>query len=507
MGDMNHPDHLGPRPTRPVGVNIEVRKSLSEFYTVFNKHRNAVMTATATAIGRLPPGAVAHLHLTSHTLERQAVFNAEWDPFLDHLRKIGAAYADEGESFRQVQENEFSWATHAIPMLVDAYRANPARLTAALRGQHEFIQMTLPFVAAGYYDRLTTTVRRLAAVVEATDDPVFSIDGEGRVNTWNSGASGVYGYSASQILGQSARLLSPPDCPDNSETLLARVCALEDVLRLETVHTTASGRPIQVALTASPIRAEGTIEGVAVIARDVTAQRKAQAELTQLNLDLDQFVDIVSHDLRAPLSAIANLAGWIEEDLPGAGLDPEVSENIGLLRARVDRMSALVGDLLNYSRLSRAHAEVVSVDTHILARDVIDLLGVEADFQIEIHGPLPKVFAPRAPFEHVFLNLVSNAIQHHDGTGGHIELSCERDGPNWVFTVADDGPGIDPRHHEDVFEMLKTVHSGRNERGTGMGLAIVQRIVRAHGGKVWIESRSGEGAAFRFTWPVTPPAQ
>ncbi len=504
---MTDPEYLGPRPTRPVRVDVKVRETLTEFFAVYDKNRSAVTTATHTALGRLPPGTVARLHLQVRELERDAVYNGEWDPYLDMLRQIGAAYATAGESFRLAQENEFSWASHTIVFLVDAYRANPQRLTAALKGQQSFIQMTLPFVAAGYYDQLTHTVSRLASVVESTDDPVFSLDKMGRVQTWNPGASRVYGYSAEEMVGVSASALSPPDRSDDASTLFDRVSAAEAVVRQDTVHVASDGRRVMVALTASPIRRDGGLIGVAVVARDVTAQRKAQSELAQLNLDLDQFVDIVSHDLRAPLSAIANLAAWIEEDMPDDVADVEVAENIALLRARVDRMNTLIADLLNYSRLSRAHAALVQVDTHQLALDVVDLLAIAPAFSVAIRGQLPSVTAPRAPLEHVFLNLVTNALQHHDREDGHIEISADRTESHWLFTVADDGPGIDPKHHIEAFEMLRTLRSGRTERGTGMGLAIVQRIVGAHGGKVWVESRPGEGAAFRFTWPLIPPDQ
>ena len=415
-------DPFGRRSTRPVRAPVPVRKALSEFYTVYDDVRDAVWTeASATR-----PATVAAKATAGRDLERLAMFNDEWRPYLDHLRAVGAAYADADISYQAAYEAESAWAWYVVPHLVDAYRDRPDRLTAALRGQQKFLEMTAPFVAAGYHDQLTLRLNRLAGVVASTDDPVYSLDTDGHVQTWNRGAQSVYGYSAAEIIGTSASHLSPPDRSDDASTLFDRVEAANDVVRMDAVHVTSEGKKFPVSLTASPIRSDEQLVGVAVIARDVTAQRRAQAELKQLNDDLDQFVDIVSHDLRAPLSSIASLVGWFEEDLPPEAMTPDIKENLDLLRARIARMGTLLTDLLNYTRLSRSDWGVDRVDTHAVVTEVADLLPMPAAFQVQIDGRLPKILAPRAPLEHVFLNLISNAVHHHDREDGRIEVSAQR---------------------------------------------------------------------------------
>lgn len=501
---MSDSTHLGPRPTRPVRVQLEIHRAISDFYTVYDEQRDAVHQAVEADHSLEVPDEVRLLAGMSPTLERRAAFDDEWDPYIDHLRLLGALYADAGISFRSAHAYEFGWTWHIIPHLVKAYADSTERLTSALRGSHKFVEMTLPFLATAYHDQQALTVCRLASVVESTDDPVFSLGVEGRIRTWNPGAARVYGYALDDILGHTAERLWPAAQQGAGQLLFERVRGTRSVVRLDTEHATSNGRRLLVALTASPLLSEDEFIGVAVIARDVTESMKARIELQQLNRDLDQFVHIVSHDLRAPLSAIGNLAGWIEEDLPAAALQGEVAENLTLLRTRIDRMGILLNDLLDYSRLSRVSDAQGPVDTLSLAREVVDLIAIPPGFDVVVNESLPTLRAARVALEHIFMNLVANALDHHYADTGTIEIGATRSREEWIFSVRDDGPGIHPKHHADMFGMLRTMRSGREERGTGMGLAIVQRLVAAHGGRVWVESAPGDGATFFFTWPSDP---
>lgn len=232
-------------------------------------------------------------------------------------------------------------------------------------------------------------------------------------------------------------------------------------------------------------------------------KQRAMADLERRNEDLDQFAYVTSHDLKAPLRAIGNLATWIEEDMPPE-TNAEVRENITLLRQRVARMETLIEGILTYSRAGRApiRATTGSMPTTVaaVAEDVRLLLGLSEDRLDVVGGELSS---PRqqTEFAQVLANLVSNADKH-GGPGARITISAsQRDDALWVG-VEDRGPGIDPRFHKRIFEIFQTLAPSDRADGAGIGLAIVKKLVSGAGGRVWVESAPGEGATFHFTWPL-----
>ena len=236
---------------------------------------------------------------------------------------------------------------------------------------------------------------------------------------------------------------------------------------------------------------------------DMLAQiQLRQQELERSNQDLDQFAYVASHDLKAPLRAIATLAGWIEEDLADR-LDGEAKEQMTLLRSRVARMDALIEGVLQYSRAGRTQTEGELVDVGELLEEVIELLAPPAGFEIEIAPDMPIFTTQRLRLGQVFSNLVNNAIKYHHREEGKISVSVERLSGFYRFTVEDDGPGIAPQHHERVFKMFQTLQPRDEVESTGLGLALVKKLVEEEGGSIHLESELGEGAKFRFTWPST----
>ncbi len=223
------------------------------------------------------------------------------------------------------------------------------------------------------------------------------------------------------------------------------------------------------------------------------------AQLEQRNQELDQFAYITSHDLKAPLRAIANLSQWIEEDLEDK-LDDDTRHNLNLLRGRVHRLENLINGLLAYSRVGRLKYEPQSVDVGKLLAEIIDLLDVPDGFQIEIQGEMPTFVTELIPLQQVFSNLISNAIKHSDRDGGKVIISVKQQDNFYEFAVTDDGQGIDPRHHERIFTIFQTLEARDTKESTGIGLAIVKKAVENQGGKIEVESQIGEGTTFRFTW-------
>ncbi|WP_413164485.1 PAS domain S-box protein [Capilliphycus salinus ALCB114379] len=254
---------------------------------------------------------------------------------------------------------------------------------------------------------------------------------------------------------------------------------------------------------------------------DVTKRKQTEAvlqaradELTQLNAilltttgqlekrnkELDQFAYVASHDLKAPLRAIANLSEWIEEDIQDK-LDDDTRHQMSLLRGRVHRMENLINGLLQYSRVGRIQAKAEKVEVGKLLEDVIDSLDPPSTFTIEIEGEMPTLITQRLSLEQVFSNLISNAIKHHERPDGRVTVKSVARGKFYEFSVTDDGPGIAPQYREKVFTIFQTLKPRDEAENTGIGLSIVKKIIETQGGTIELESDLGQGATFRFSWP------
>lgn len=230
-----------------------------------------------------------------------------------------------------------------------------------------------------------------------------------------------------------------------------------------------------------------------------------QAELVtyleERNQDLDNFARVASHDLRAPLRAIFNLASWLEEDI--ADLIPsENQEQLALLQSRVRRMDCFIAGLLNYSRAGRDTQGVVCVSTQGLLDEVIENLSYPSDFQIVTDVSLvPKLTTHKLLLQQVLSNLIGNAVKYHDRPDGRVTITATVEGQKAVFSVADDGPGIDPDYHEAIFDLFQTLSSRDDVESTGIGLSVVKKVVEREGGQISVCSALGEGSTFTFTWP------
>lgn len=330
----------------------------------------------------------------------------------------------------------------------------------------------------------------------------------------------ILNYSKTELLQTDFQSIThPDDAAQDMEYYQALLDGTVETAVLEKRYLRKNGEPVWCGVTASIIRGDDSyfiafIEDITERkATELKLQRQKDeltmgnlilaqttASLGQRNQELDEFAYVASHDLKAPLRAIANLATWLEEDLDGQ-LPPENKQQLELLQSRVHRMENLIDGLLAYSRVGRGDQITESVDLNVLLRNLVDLLDPPPGFTIAIAPNLPTLSTARPALNQVFANLISNAIKHHDRTDGHIDIRCQLlENGLYEFSVTDDGPGIDPAFHQKVFNIFQILEARDRTENTGIGLSIVKKTVEAEGGTITIDSQVGQGCTFRFTW-------
>ena len=216
--------------------------------------------------------------------------------------------------------------------------------------------------------------------------------------------------------------------------------------------------------------------------------------------ELNEFSYIISHDLKAPLRAISSLTLWLKSDY-GDKFDAEGQQFLELLLDRVSKMDKLIDCILQFSRVSNLNEVKANIDLNVLITGIEAFLKVPEAIKITIDNVLPVINAGEKAITHVFHHLLGNAIKYMGKPDGSIHIGAETAGNLWSIYVKDDGPGIDAKYHEKIFEIFQTLQNNDSEEIAGMGLTIVKKVVEANDGKAWVESTPGAGAKFIFTWP------
>lgn len=362
---------------------------------------------------------------------------------------------------------------------------------------------------------------RYRFLAENARDMLSRTTPDGRLMYVSRASIAILGHPPADLLGKNAwDLVHPDDLP----ALLAHREAMrgeDNPTALTIRYKHKDGQYVSVEEISQAVRDPdtGAIAEFVCSARDVSGRLADQNELqaradrlvritemlARSNRELDQFAYIASHDLKAPLRGIANLSRWIEEDLSEHVTD-DTREHLELLRGRVQRMESLIDAILEYSRVGRVRARPEQVEVGALVAEIADLVSPPEGFSIVAEGELPTLVTERTRLQQVLMNLIVNAIKHHhDKPRGRVIVSAEDRGAWWRFSVRDNGPGIDPRFHEKIFVIFQTLEPRDRVEGTGIGLALVKKIVESYGGSVSVESATGKGTAFHFTWPKNLP--
>ncbi|HQT26897.1 MAG TPA: ATP-binding protein, partial [Burkholderiales bacterium] len=249
------------------------------------------------------------------------------------------------------------------------------------------------------------------------------------------------------------------------------------------------------------------------VVKDITLRKEAEDsqarlihELESANEELKNFAYVVSHDLKAPLRAIGSLADWISTD-QSERLDDDGREHLRLLIQRARRMDSLIDGILQYSRVGRVRETKVEVDMNEIVKESLAMLAPPPNIRVKVAPGLPFIDAERTRMIQLFQNLLSNAIKYLDKPEGLIHIGFETHEDDWEFSVSDNGCGIEPRHFKRIFQLFQTLLPKDRVESTGVGLALVKKIVELYGGRIWVESVPSVGSTFFFTLPRSGTTQ
>jgi PAS domain S-box-containing protein len=414
---------------------------------------------------------------------------------LERVRDTGEVLSHEAHGTTPAKPGEpRAWAVSYYPVRVDGDTVGVGaiceEITARQRAE----------------DALRLARQRLDYVVEAVDMGLWFCDLPFGVLHWNAKAREHFGLEpAGEITLDVFYECIHPD--DRERVRLAVDRAINDGDPYDVDFRTApadNGEYRWLRAAGSVFRdAEGLPQRFDGITLDITARRQEQEQLLRSNEDLQQFAYAASHDMQEPLRTVASYVQLLQRRYTGK-LDEQADEYIRYAVDGAKRMRSLIEDLLAYSRAGADHLPMRETDARTILQQTLEALRAsiqDSGAQIT-HGELPLVMADDAQFALLLQNLVSNAIKYRrPGVAPRIHIGALRRGGEWVFSVRDNGSGFDAVHAEAVFAPFKRLH-GREVAGTGIGLALCRRIVERHGGRIWAESRKGEGSTFSFTLPA-----
>lgn len=356
----------------------------------------------------------------------------------------------------------------------------------------------------------------LATVVKQSNDSIYIHDHEGKIISWNQGAEKIYGYTESEALQMKIWNIIPEYLQPETHEMVSKILSGRKIELLETKRVTKHGKLMDVLFSASFLKDSGNLNSIVITERDVTEQKIADERIRQLNIslkknvlqleaankELESFSYSVSHDLRAPLRALHGNASILEEDYMGK-LDEGAMGILKKIHDNVNRMDRLINDLLSFSKIGKQAIRKSEINTTDQVRHIIQEISQSTPHQATIQvKELSDTFGDYAMLNQVWTNLVSNAIKYSSKKADpQIEIGCLPDEEDVVYYIRDNGAGFDMAYADKLFGTFQRLHDVTEFEGTGIGLAIVQRIILKHGGTIRAEAQPDLGATFYFTIP------
>jgi two-component system, sensor histidine kinase and response regulator len=356
--------------------------------------------------------------------------------------------------------------------------------------------------------------RRHHQIIETALDAFVGMDSSGLITDWNAQAERTFGWSRSEAIGRTvSEVIIPHRYREAHKQGLRHFYdtgtgpLLNERIEITALHRDGHEFPIELAI--SPLQ-WGERRHFAAFVRDVTERKQAQLELgrkveelARSNAELEQFAYVASHDLQEPLRMVASYTQLLARRYSGK-LDADADEFIGFAVDGATRMQTLIQDLLYYSRVTTKGQSLQTTSAEAVCGDALGNLrkSIEDSNALVSVGPLPAVLADATQLTQLFQNLIGNAIKYRDHRRPEIRIGAKSEGDLALFSIEDNGIGIEPQYFDRIFQMFQRLHTRSEYSGTGIGLALCRKIVERHGGRIWLESRPGQGSTFLFTIPL-----
>lgn len=359
-----------------------------------------------------------------------------------------------------------------------------------------------------------------ADIFDFLPDATFVVDLDGKVIAWNKAMEKMSGVPKDEMLGQGDFAYSIPFYGERRNQLLALIDLDDKELAAKYQDVTRQGDRLYAetfcpalyngkgayvwAVVAPLFGGDGKRIGAIESIRDITAIKMIEANLARSNRELEEFAYVTSHDLQEPLRKITGFTELLAKRCQGT-LDEKAQSYMEYIVDGSARMRTLINDLLSYSRVMRSNRKFVETDcAAVLSRVLQDMeLAIKESHAEIVCGQLPVILAHQSQLGQLFQNLIGNAIKYRGPAPPKITVEAVRQRDHWLFSVADNGMGIAPEFHERIFVIFQRLHTRVEYPGTGIGLAVCQKIVELHGGTIWVESTVGTGSIFYFTIPIT----
>jgi PAS domain S-box-containing protein len=355
---------------------------------------------------------------------------------------------------------------------------------------------------------LVASKEDVESILSSIPDAVVVLGADGLIRRVNQATLRLLGYRADELVGQPMTQILPDAATAHAAALDA--ARRDPVVGIDAVYVAKDGGAVPVSLSRAVLRQRGTGDGIVCVAQDSRERKEMEdnlrttaENLRRSNADLSQFAYVASHDLQEPLRMVASYVQLLQRRYRGK-LDADADEFIHFAVDGASRMQRLIQDLLAYSRVdTRTQPTQLVESARAFDHAVANLQAAIGEHGAEVtRDPLPIVRGDPTQLAQLLQNLIGNAIKFKGDRTPCVHVSAKTEQGQWVFTVRDNGIGIEPQYFERIFAIFQRLHSREQYPGTGIGLAICKRIVERHGGRIWVESQPGAGTAFHFTMPI-----
>jgi PAS domain S-box-containing protein len=403
------------------------------------------------------------------------------------------------EKQRLDKANTFYTAVERIQTLLAEVRESEEELQAAneeMQASNEELQATNEELAATTEELERTSAYR-QTLMNSMMDILMTTDCSGIITEVNSATERLSGYGRDELLGQPfSRFFTDPE---RAQAGIEQVLAKGQVYDYGLVVVSRDGGHVPVSYNATVLREpDGSVSGVLGSARDITELMGVEEELTRSNQELQQFAYLVSHDLKEPLRAVESGLEQLSRSYEG---NPEAEAVVMHTLDGVSRMQGLINGLLAYSSVGAAGEDLELIESEAAVKRALSNLevSIKESGAVVTQDPLPKVMADRMELGQVFQNLIGNGIKFRGRQPPRVHISAEKQPNEWLFSVRDNGVGIEAEDVDRIFQAFQRVHRDGKYAGSGIGLAICKKIIDRHGGRIWAESQPGKGSKFYFT--------